>query len=293
MIYVLRAMLRPLVQHRSVLITGCSSGIGRATADFLRARGWRVLASARRTEDVYRLRADGFEALVLDVADADSVSRAAAETLLMLEGRLGALVNNAGYGQAGAMEDVSRDMLRRQFEVNVFGLQDLTNRLLPALLAAGAGRIVHVSSVLGRVAIPMNGSYCASKHAVEALADAQRVELRNTGIGLSVVEPGPITTAFRLNAARQAEAHLPKGQSRFAPYYAQQIAGHRAARMADRFALPPEAVARAIAHALESPRPRARYRVTLPARVAPMARALVPDAVYDHVVARRVPPKAH
>lgn len=293
MIYHLRFMRRPLVQHRTVLITGCSSGIGRATADHLRARGWRVLASARKAEDVARLQADGFEALALDVADADSVERAAAETLRRLEGRLGALVNNAGYGQAGAMEDISRDLLRRQFEVNVFGLQDLTNRLLPAFRAAGAGRIVHVSSVLGRVSIPMNGSYCASKHAVEALADAQRVELRDTGIGLSLVEPGPITTAFRRNAAQQVEAHLPHGPSRFADYYARQVAGHRAVRKEDRFAMTADAVACAIAHALESPRPRARYRVTLPAHVAPLARALVPDALYDRLVARRVPPAAH
>lgn len=281
-------MKLPPVRDRSVLVTGCSSGIGRATAVLLRRRGWRVLTTARQDEDLARLRDEGFEALHLDVADAASVRAAAEEALRVLGPTPGGLVNNAGFGQAGAMEDISRDALRYQFEVNVFGLQDLTNRLLPAMVRAGAGRIVHVSSVLGRASIPMNGCYCATKHAVEAIADAQRVELRGTGVGISLVEPGPIRTAFRRNAARQAQATLDTAHSRFGGAYDRQIDGHLRERPEDIFAQPPEAVARAIAHALESTHPRARYRVTLVAQVVPLLRALTPDGLYDRVAARRL-----
>lgn len=274
-----------------MLITGCSSGIGHAAARVLRARGWRVVASARKAQDVQRLNAEGLETIELDVADAASVERGARAALELFGGRIGALVNNAGYSQAGAMEDVSRDELRRQFETNVFGLQDLTNRVLPVMLKQGWGRIVHISSVVGKVTIPMHGSYCASKHAVEALADAQRVELRGTGVGIVLVEPGPIASEFRRSAAREAHAALEGKTSRFSQHYERQLREADTRRPEDVFALPAEAVARAIARALESSSPRARYRVTLPAWLAPLARALATDACYDWMVSRRVPPE--
>jgi NAD(P)-dependent dehydrogenase (short-subunit alcohol dehydrogenase family) len=278
----------PPVAHRSVLITGCSSGIGLATAHLLRTRGWQVMASARKTADVARLKSAGFDAVLLDVADEASVAEGAAQTLRHFEGRLGALVNNAGYSEAGALEDLSRAALRQQFEVNVIGLQDLTNRVLPTLLAQGWGRIVHISSVLGRVVIPIQGAYCASKHAVEALADAQRVELHGTGVGLSLVEPGPIVTEFRRNAAAHATGRV-GSPSAFASYYEKEIPRRLKQRAQGSLSLPPEAVARKIAHALESPRPRARYKVTLPAYVAPVVRALASDGFYDWFAARRLP----
>ncbi len=275
-------MKLPPVPNRSVLITGCSTGIGRAAAKLLRARGWRVLATARKAADVEALAAEGFESFLLDVADDASVKDGAARALALVGGALGALVNNAGYGQPGALEDVSRDAIRRQFEVNVFGLQDLTNRVLPAMINAGAGRVVHLSSVLGRAVIPMMGAYCATKHAVEALADAQRIELRGTGVGVALVEPGPITTEFHRNARAIGEATLRRGTRFDLELYAAQ------ASSANRFSLPPDAVAEAIAHALESTRPRARYRVTLPAKVAPLLRALLPTCAYDWLLGRRL-----
>jgi NAD(P)-dependent dehydrogenase (short-subunit alcohol dehydrogenase family) len=278
----------PPVQHRSVLITGCSSGIGLAAAILLRRRGWRVMASARKPADVERLAGLGFEALMLDVADEASVAAAVARTLDAFEGRLGALVNNAGYSESGALEDLARDALRRQFETNVFGLQDLTNRVLPSMLAQGWGRIVHISSVLGRVVIPLQGPYCASKHAVEALADAQRVELRGTGIGLSLVEPGPIVTEFRRHAATLASRLIGR-PSAFARYYEEVLPRKLKSPTPRPFSRPPEAVAARIAHALESSRPRARYKVTLPAHVAPVARALTSDGFFDWFASRRLP----
>ncbi len=274
----------PPVRHRAVLVTGCSTGIGRATARLLLRRGWRVLATARTPGDLDALAAEGFEALALDLADPASVIECAHAALDRTGGLLGGLVNNAAFGQPGAVEDVSRGALRAQFEVNVFGLQDLTNRILPAMIRAGSGRIVHVSSVLGRVTIPTMGAYCATKHAVESLADAQRVELRGTGVGVHLVEPGPIHTAFRDTARAVGARTLPR-ESRFSlPDLARRSAGPGP------FARPPEAVARAIAHALESRRPRRRYPVTLPARAAPLLKAWLPAFAFDRIVSRRLPP---
>lgn len=281
------------VTHRSVLITGCSTGIGLATARRLRAAGWRVLASARQREDVRRLTEEGFETLALDVADEASAAEAVAQTMHLLDGRLGALVNNAGFGQAGAMEDISRATLRRQFEVNVFGAQDLTNRLLPALRRAGGGRIVHISSVLGRVTLPLYGSYCASKHALEALADAQRLELRREGIGVILVEPGPIDTEFRRNSARQVESALDLSGAAYRDYYRRELERRRASgKPSSRFSKPADAVAMVIERALTSTRPRARYTVTLPARLAPLLRKVLPDRIWDALLGARVPPRS-
>lgn len=283
-------MRLPSVEYRSVLITGCSSGIGLATARRLRARGWQVIASARQAKDVERLAHEGFRTIPLDVADEASVKAAALEALRIADGKLGALVNNAGFGQAGAAEDVSRAALRYQFEVNVFGLQDLTNRLLPAMLRAGSGRIVHISSVLGRVVLPMYGSYCASKHAVEALADAQRVELRGTGVGLILVEPGPITTEFRRTAARMVRETMPGAQSAYGSYYEKEVERRvQLSKTESRMSKPPEAVAKVIEHALTTRNPCARYAVTLPAQVAPVLRKILPDFLYDAAVSARVP----
>lgn len=273
-------MKLPLVQHRSVLITGCSTGIGRAAARLLSQHGWRVFAGARKPSDLDGLAKENLEPVELDVEDSASIANAVAAVLKQTNGTLGALVNNAGYGQPGAMEDIQREVMRRQFEVNVFGLQEITNRVLPVLLAAGAGRIVHVSSVLGQVVIPLNGTYCASKHAVEALADAQRMELRGTGVGLILVEPGPIRSEFR-NAARRAGLAALSAQTRI------KMPDMTKPRDAAGFgALGPEAVARKIRHALESSRPRTRYRVTAHAVLSPILRTILPDAVYDWALTR-------
>ena len=282
----------PAVQSRTVLITGCSSGIGAATAEALRAAGWRVFPTARAAGDLDALRAQGFEPIALDLADPASVDAAAAAVLAPTDGALGALVNNAGYCQAGALEDVSRAALRAQFETNVFGLHQLTRALLPAFRRQGCGRIVHVGSVLGRLATPMVGSYCASKFAVEALADALRIELRGSGIWVALVEPGAILSRFRKNAAEALDRSVDRAQSGFGDVYAHEIERRRRQiKKPDLFTRPPEEVARKIRHALESPRPKRRYGVTLAAPLADLAARFIPQAWTDPVLARRVPPR--
>lgn len=279
----------PPVDPRSVLVTGCSSGIGAATAVVLRGRGWEVLPTARREEDLARLVAAGFEPLPLDLADSVSVGAAAEAARARCGGRLGAVVNNAGFGQPGALEDLPRQTLRRQFEVNVFGLQELTNRLIPGFRAQGYGRIVHVGSVLGRICMPFNACYSASKFAVEALADGLRVELHGSGIAVSLIEPGPIASNFRPTAAARGADGIEMERSAFGELYRQALGrGDLGPPTAGRFMLPPEAVAAKIAHALESPRPRRRYGVTRVAGWVNLARRFLPDAFLDAAMVRMV-----
>jgi NAD(P)-dependent dehydrogenase (short-subunit alcohol dehydrogenase family) len=279
----------PPVKNRKVLVTGCSSGIGRATALLLRDRGWKVVPTARQEEDIERLRSEGFNPVVLDLVDPDAVKRAVGETLELFEGAIGALVNNAGFAQFGAVEDVSRGDLRRQFEVNLFGMQELTNRFIPLFREQGWGRIVNVSSVYGRVTAPMVGIYCASKHAMESLSDAMRMELRGSGVALSLIEPGAIRTEFRRHAAEQAERSLDLQATRFKRRYS-HIIKRKQERLnkPSRFSLPPEAVAKKIRHALESRRPKARYCVTIPAHVAAFMRRVAPTSLIDRILGSSV-----
>jgi NAD(P)-dependent dehydrogenase (short-subunit alcohol dehydrogenase family) len=280
----------PGVEKKSVLITGCSSGIGAAAACFLAERGWQVIPTARKAEDIEELRRQGYEPVCLDLRNSASVQAAAEQALARCGGVLGGLVNNAGFGQPGAVEDLDRAALRSQFEVNVFGMQELTNLLLPRFLEQGWGRVVNVSSVMGRVSVPMVGGYCASKYAMEALTDALRVELRDTGVAVSLVEPGPILSAFRRNAATAAAGTLDAGHSRFGETYQREIARRRKQRKkADLFTRPPEAVAAKVLHALASPRPRRRYCVTIPAYAGAFIRRFVPPAVLDRLLAARLP----
>lgn len=276
----------PLVQNRSILITGCSTGIGRATALRLRRQGWTVYPTARSDADLDRLRSEGFDPIRLDIVQEDSVAEAARETLRRAgDAGLGGLVNNAGFGQPGAVEDVSRAAFRRQFEVNLFGMQDLTNRLLPTLRRQGWGRIVNISSVVGRIALPFMGAYSASKFAMEALSDVMRVELHSCGVAVSLVEPGPIDTAFGDNAARSGREMLQPETSVFGAVYRSKL--DRVPARGERrelFRLPPDAVARAVAHALESRHPRRRYAVTLPAKLGALFSRFLPDAAIDRLL---------
>jgi len=278
------------VQRRTVLVTGCSSGIGLATARVLRQRGWEVVPTARSDEDLAMLRADGFRPVRLDVGDAASVAACAAETLEILGGAIGGLVNNAGIGVPGPLEEIPRDALRRQFEVNVFGAQDLANRFIPVMRRQGWGRIVNVSSVLGRIVQPMTGAYCASKFALEALSDALRVELWDSGIGVSLVEPGPIVSEFRRNAAATAESALDIDGSRYAAHFRSEIERRKKqVKKPDGFTLGPEAVAAPIAHALESAHPRRRYCVTILAHLGALAARFAPPALLDWANRRGLP----
>lgn len=275
----------PLIENRSVLVTGCSSGIGRATAELLRSKGWKVFPTARKVADLDELKQAGFDAIKLDVASSESINVAVDWVLTKNEGKLGTVVNNAGFGMPGAIEDLSRDAMRYQFEVNLFGLQELTNRLIPVFRKQGYGRIVNVSSVVGRMSLPFMGIYSASKFALEAVSDALRVELSQDQISVSLVEPGPIKTSFSTNCAGQGEERLNTDGSKFGAAYKQYFAKRRQGGMSeDRFRLPPEAVAEKILHALESPRPKIRYCVTIPAYLGSWAARFVPASWVDRLM---------
>ena len=282
-------MTFPPVKSTTALVTGCSTGIGWAAAHMLRAAGWQVFPTARKPADLNKLHAAGFTPVALDVASGESVRAAAAETLKLTGGKLGALVNNAGYGQPGALEDLSREALREQFETNVVGLQDLTNQFIPLFRQQGWGRIVNVSSVVGRIPLPLMGAYVASKFAVEALSDCLRLELRNSGVAVSIVEPGPIATDFRSNAAAAGWKHLANLKaSHFAEYYRRNAEQPDRPKARDRFELPPEAVGEKVLHALIAHTPRTRYPVTLVAWAGAFLRRAAPDALMDRLLVHRV-----
>jgi NAD(P)-dependent dehydrogenase (short-subunit alcohol dehydrogenase family) len=271
---------------RTILITGCSSGIGRCVARGLAARGYRVFATARRREDVEHLRAEGFTSLQLDLADSGSIAAAVDEVLARTDGHLYALFNNGAYGQPGAVEDLSREVLRLQFETNLFGWHELTNRVLPVMRRQGYGRIIHNSSLLGFVALPFRGAYTASKHALEGLADTLRLELRGTGIYVALIEPGPIESRFRPNAFAAYKRHIDPQASVHRDSYRKMEERLLKAGPAVPFTLPPEAVLRKVIHALESRRPRARYYVTFPTYLFGMLKRLLPQDVLDRVLLR-------
>ncbi len=273
-------------ERRSILITGCSSGIGLSAAQTLKARGWRVFATARKSEDIARLKDEvRVESLYLDYAEPASVAAAADQVLAAAGGKLTALFNNGGYGQPGALEDIRREVLRDQFEANVFGWHDLTRRVIPAMRANGEGRIVFCSSVLGLMAAPYRGAYCASKFAIEALADTFRMELEGTGVKVVLIEPGPIATRF---VERALQAYRRNVDLEASPH--REIYRARIARMEDggsqTFKLGPEAVAAKLVLALESPRPRSRYYVTLPSYAAALFRRVLPARALDEIAKR-------
>jgi NAD(P)-dependent dehydrogenase (short-subunit alcohol dehydrogenase family) len=280
----------PPVESRTALITGCSSGIGQATAHVLRDAGWQVFPTARKASDLDQLRADGFDPIPLDLLDHDSVEAAVRQLLDRTGGSLGALVNNAGIGQGGALDDVDRDTLRHQFEVNLFGLHDLTHELLPTFRKQGYGRIVNVSSVLGRISAPMLGCYCASKFALEALSDAMRIELLESGIWVSLVEPGPIISEFRRNAVKLLADQVDTEAARFGEAYQSEYDRRiEQVKRPNLFTRPPEEVGYKIRHALQSRRPRRRYCVTIPAYIGDFAARFVPQALTDRLQKKSVP----
>ena len=271
---------------KSILITGCSSGIGRCAAEGLRARGHRVFASARSPQDVAQLRDAGFEALRLDLDDSDSIRTAVDMVLERNDGRLDALFNNGAYGQPGAVEDLSRAALRAQFETNLFGTQELTNYVIPVMRRQGGGRIINNSSVLGLVALPFRGAYNASKFALEALSDTLRMELRGTGIHVSLIEPGPITSRFRVNAERAYRRHIDAACSPHRERYAGMERRLAKPGPATPFTLPPQAVLARVVHALESPRPKLRYYVTVPTHLFAALRRCLTHRALERVLLR-------
>ncbi len=275
-----------MTDTRSILITGCSSGIGHACAHGMQARGWRVLATARKSQDIARLEGEGLEVLQLDYQDAKSIAKCADEALKRTDGKLNALFNNGGYGQPGAVEDVPMDALRAQFETNFFGWHDLTIRLIPAMRKQGAGRIVQCSSCLGLVSLKYRGAYNASKFALEGLSDALRQELADTGIFVSLIEPGPIESRFAQTVLAFYKASIDLDGSPHAEIYKDRIARMEAG-IPSKFTLGPEAVLEKLIHAVESPRPRPHYYVTRPAYILAWGRRLLPTRLLDRMIAAR------
>jgi len=270
--------------QKAVLITGCSSGIGRCLALGLHARGYRVFASVKQEKDVAALRAAGLVSLVLDLRSPDSIHAAVDEVLALTGGQLYALINNGAYGQPGAVEDLTREALRLQFETNLFGTQELTNRVLPVMRRQNEGRIIQISSLLGIVCMGYRGAYNASKFALEALSDTMRLELRGTNIHVTLVEPGPITSRFRDNAYQAYQANIDKEHSAHRAYYGQvekRLGGTRPLP----FTLPPEAVLEKVIHALQARRPKLRYPVTFPSHLFTWLRRLLPGRMLDRVLA--------
>ncbi len=273
-------------QRKSVLITGCSSGIGLCVAQGLRERGYRVFATARKAKDVARLGELGLESLQLDLASSDSIRAALDEILQRTGGTLDALFNNGAYGQPGAVEDLRREVLREQFETNLFGTHELTCRVIPVMRRQGHGRIIHNSSVLGLIALPFRGAYNASKFALEGLSDTLRLELHGSGIHVSLIEPGPVTSRFRANAYAKYQQNIDAEQSAFRDTYRRMENRLTKQGPAQPFTLPPEAVLAKVIHALEATNPRVRYYVTFPTHLFAVLKRLLPHRALDWVLRR-------
>jgi short-subunit dehydrogenase len=274
---------------KAVLITGCSTGIGRATAEHLASRGWPVYATARRADAIRDLASRGCKVLPLDVCDDASMSAAVA-AIAAAEGAVGVLVNNAGYGQEGAFEEVPMAEVRRQFETNVFGLTRLTQLVLPGMRRQGWGRIVNLSSMGGRLTFPGGAFYHATKHAVEALSDALRFEVQGFGIDVVVIEPGPIKTSFGDTAVDSIGAAGGAGSAytSFNAVLRQRIREAYEGPMG-RLAAGPEAVAQVIEKAISASRPRTRYPVTAAARILMGLHRWLPDRWFDAFLGTQFP----
>ncbi len=272
-------------QNSNVIVTGCSTGIGYCVAKTLTGRGYRVIATVRKSSDIERLRSEGIACVELELGDPVSVQNAASAMIEHCDGSIYALINNAAYGQPGAVEDLSRDALREQFECNVFGTQELTNLILPVMRVKSSGRIVNISSILGLLCLPYRGAYNASKYALEALSDTLRLELRDTGIHVSLVEPGPIESEFRPNALRAFRKHIDAENSVHRVLY-QSVEDRLLSSKPAAFTLPADAVAKCVVHALEKRRPQIRYPVTLPTHVLGRAKRWLPDRLMDRILSK-------
>ena len=270
---------------RSALITGCSTGIGRCLAEGLHALGYRVFATARKPGDVDELNRIGLESLQLDLDDSHSIQQAVETILERTGGELYALINNGAWGQPGAVEDLGRDLLRKQFETNLFGTQELTNLVLPAMRKQGFGRIIQISSILGITAMAYRGAYNASKFALEGLSDTMRLELRDTNIHVVLIEPGPIVSNFRNNAYAAFKANIDAEHSSHRDRYRNMVKRFKGEAGKTPFTLPPEAVLVKTIKALEAKRPKIRYGVTVPTHVFGLFKRILPFRWLDAILA--------
>ncbi len=273
-------------ENKTILITGCSTGIGKCVSHGLRQRGYRVFASVHNPDDIAAFEQAGIESLLLNYNDSASIKAAVEQVLEKTGGNLYALFNNGAYGQPGACEDLSREAIRQQFETNVFGWMELTNLVIPVMRAQGYGRIIQNSSVLGFAAMSMRGAYNASKFAIEGFSDTMRLELAGTDIHVSLIEPGPIESEFRANAYRAFQQYIDADSSVHRDRYQKMIQRFETSGNVQPFTLPPDAVLKRVVHALESKRPKIRYPVTLPTYLFAWLRRVMSDRMLDRVLGR-------
>ncbi|NND90197.1 MAG: SDR family NAD(P)-dependent oxidoreductase [Granulosicoccus sp.] len=273
----------------TVLITGCSSGIGLDAARTLNDRGWRVLASCRQDADCQRLKSEGLESFVLDYSSSESVQAGARQALELTGGRLDALFNNGAFAIPGLVEDLPRDALRSVFETNLFGQFELIRAVIPAMRQQGHGRIINCSSVLGFTALPFRGAYTASKFAMEGLTDTLRLEMRDTSIQIALIEPGPIRTRIRENSIAHFERWIDWQSSARRQDYESRLRPrlYEPSTKKDRFELPPGAVTEKLIHALESAQARPRYYVTMPTYIVGMLKRVLGTRWLDRVLSSR------
>lgn len=269
---------------QTVFITGCSTGIGYHAATTLHQQGHRVIAACRQPEDVERLRAEGLTCLQLDLADSTSIHQAVETLIELTDGQIDVLFNNGAFGLPGAVEDLSREAMRYQFETNVFGTQELTNLIVPLMRKNGHGKIIYNSSILGFAAMPYRGAYNASKFAIEGFADTLRLELKADNIQVSLIEPGPIISQFRNNAYKQYQRWIAGKPSAHQANYQAMVDRLETEGPTAPFTLGPEAVTRAVEHILTARRPKIRYPVTVPTHAFAWLKRLLPNRWLDFLL---------
>jgi short-subunit dehydrogenase len=271
---------------KTILISGCSTGIGYCVAKGLHEKGYRVFATARKSRDVTRLQQEGLNCLQLDLDDSHSIKNCVTEVLHQSGGRIDILFNNGAYGQPGAVEDLTRDILRAQLETNLLGTLELTNQVIPAMRKQGYGRIIQNSSVLGFISLPYRGAYNTSKYALEGLSDTLRLELEGSGIFVSIIEPGPIESEFRKNAFSAYKKHINPDTSHHREIYKRMENRLTKQGQVTSFTLPPEAVLKKVLHAIESPKPKARYYVTFPTYLFVVLKRILSPRMLDRFLLR-------
>lgn len=269
---------------KTILITGCSSGIGLCLAKGLKDRGYRVFATARKEEDVKRLNDLGFESVLLDVNDSSSIKEAVDKIAALTQGKIDILINNSSYAQGGALEDLSRNAIREQFETNLFGPLELTGLVIPLMRRQKEGRIIQIGSLLGYVTMPFRGAYNASKHALEGLTDTLRQELHKTKIKVVLIEPGPIESKIRENAKHHFLKHIPLQSTHHQKTYQKMEEEFFAIKEKSFFYLPAEAVLKKVIQAIESKNPKARYYVGFPAYLFQVLKRWLPTKVLDQII---------
>ena len=267
---------------KSVLITGCSTGIGLCIALGLQKKGYRVFPTVRSSNDLKNLQDLGFEALQLDLSSSESI-KVAVLKLFEKTDSLYALINNGAHGQAGALEDISREVMDKQFQTNVFGWHELTNLILPKMRNLDSGRVIYISSVLGFIAMPFRGPYIASKFAIEGLVATLRLELSDTNIKFSIIQPGPIESKFRQNAYKAFKENVDSSNSHYLDQYQLMIKRLKSGKNV-KFTLPPEAVLKSALHALESSSPKNYYRVTFPTKLFAFLGNILPSKLMDNIL---------